>query len=239
VSKNLFQSIKLYFFSKKRFYGLSYSDLGFIPDNEELFRLALIHRSASVYVDGFAINNERLEFLGDAVLGAIVAELLYKFFPNKGEGFLTQLRSKIVSRESLNKLAIRLNLDKEVIAKADLSRNKHIYGDVFESFVGAIYLDQGYIVTKNFIEKHIFPKYIDIEKLVEHDTNYKSRLVEWAQKNKKELVFDTSDIIPPFKGDTFMSKISIEGDVLGEGRGNSKKEAEQKAAKEVLHLLLE
>ncbi|MGB5990318.1 MAG: ribonuclease III [Marinifilaceae bacterium] len=239
MRSKLLQSIKLRFSSGKKFYGLSYSDLGFVPENEEIFRLALIHRSASVYKDGFAINNERLEFLGDAVLGAIVAEMLYKFFPNKGEGFLTQLRSKIVSRESLNKLAIELGLDKEVISKADLSRNKHIYGDVFESFIGATYLDQGYGVTKQFIEQHIFPNYIDIEKLVELDTNYKSRLVEWAQKNKKELFFDTNESIPPVKGCVFLSQILIEGDVLGEGRGHSKKEAEQKAAKEVIHHILD
>jgi ribonuclease-3 len=239
VKTKLIQSIKLRLFSRKKFYGLSISDLGFVPKNEDIFRLALVHRSASVYKDGFAINNERLEFLGDAILGSIVAEMLYKFFPYKGEGFLTQLRSKIVSRQSLNKLAIKLGLDKEVIAKADLSRNKHIYGDVFESFIGAIYLDQGYTVTKDFIERHIFPKYIDIEKLVELDTNYKSRLVEWAQKHKKDLVFNTEDIVPISKGNAFISHILIEGDLLGEGKGNSKKEAEQKAAKEVLGHLCE
>ena len=231
------QSIKLYLFRKKKFYGLFYSDLGFVPQNEELFRLALIHRSASTYKKGFAINNERLEFLGDAVLGAIVAEMLYKFFPNKGEGFLTQLRSKIVSRESLNALAIKLGLDKEVIAKADLSRNKHIYGDVFEAFIGAIYLDQGYQLTKKFIERHIFPKYIDIAELVENDTNYKSQLVEWAQKNKKNLIFDTREQDGSLRGLIFVSEISIEGEKLGEGTGRSKKEAEQKAAREVVHLI--
>ncbi len=234
----ILQSIKLYFFSRKKFYGLFYSDLGFAPKNEELFRLALIHRSASTYKNGFAINNERLEFLGDAVLGAIVAEMLYKFFPNKGEGFLTQLRSKIVSRESLNNLAIKLGLDKEVIAKADLSRNKHIYGDVFEAFIGAIYLDQGYLITKKFIERHIVPKYIDIEKLVENDTNYKSRLVEWAQKNKKSLTFDTREQNGCNKGLIFISEIRVEGEKLGEGTGDSKKEAEQKAAREVIYLLV-
>lgn len=237
MKTNVWQSIKLYFFPKKKFYGLFYSDLGFVPKNEELFRLALIHRSASTYKDGFAINNERLEFLGDAVLGAIVAEMLYKFFPNKGEGFLTQLRSKIVSRESLNELAVKLGLDKEVIAKADLSRNKHIYGDVFEAFIGAIYLDQDYQVTKKFIERHIVPKYIDIAKLVENDTNYKSQLVEWAQKNKKSLVFDTREQEGCNKGLVFLSEISVEGEKLGTGTGRSKKEAEQKAAKEVVHLL--
>jgi len=234
VKSKLLQSIKLHIFRRKKFYGLSYSDLGFVPENEEIFRLALVHRSASVYKGDFAINNERLEFLGDAVLGAIVAEMLYKFFPNKGEGFLTQLRSKIVSRESLNRLAIELGLNTKVISKADLSRNKHIYGDVFEAFIGAIYLDQDYSVTKKFIERHIFPKYIDIEKLVEHDTNYKSRLVEWAQKNKKELVFDTQDVVPQKKDVAFFTQIVIEGEILGDGKGNSKKEAEQKAAKEVL-----
>jgi len=227
VKTNVLQSIKLYLFRKKKFYGLFYSDLGFVPQNEELFRLALIHRSASTYKKGFAINNE----------SAIVAEMLYKFFPNKGEGFLTQLRSKIVSRESLNALAIKLGLDKEVIAKADLSRNKHIYGDVFEAFIGAIYLDQGYQLTKKFIERHIFPKYIDIAELVENDTNYKSQLVEWAQKNKKNLIFDTREQDGSLRGLIFVSEISIEGEKLGEGTGRSKKEAEQKAAREVVHLI--
>lgn len=107
---------------------------------------------------GVVLNYERLEFLGDAVLGAIVAELLYKFFPNKDEGFLTRVRSKVVSRESLNELAINIGLNKAVVAKSDISRNKHIYGDVFEAFIGAMFLDQGFDNTKRFIEKFIFPK---------------------------------------------------------------------------------
>ncbi|MDE6450876.1 MAG: ribonuclease III, partial [Odoribacter sp.] len=127
--RQIIQSIKLYLNRNGKFYGLSISQIGFIPNNRSLYKLALLHRSASrVTTNGVVLNYERLEFLGDAVLGAIVAELLYKFFPNKDEGFLTRVRSKVVSRESLNDLAIHIGLDKAVVAKSDLSRNKHIYG---------------------------------------------------------------------------------------------------------------
>ena len=139
--KQTIQSIRLFLNRKKKFYGLSISQIGFVPNNKNLYRLALLHKSASqVTPKGVVLNYERLEFLGDAVLGAIVAELLYKFFPNKDEGFLTRIRSKVVSRESLNSLAIHMGLDKAVVAKSDISRNKHIYGDVFEAFSGAMFL---------------------------------------------------------------------------------------------------
>ena len=170
------------------------SQLGFVPKNKGLYQLALLHRSASrVSASGVVLNYERLEFLGDAVLSAVVAELLYKFFPNKDEGFLTRVRSKVVSRESLNDLAVQLGLDKAVIARSDISRNKHVYGDVFEAFVGAIFLDQGFAGTKRFIEKFIFPNFFDIKDLVTIDTNYKSRLIEWGQKHKIEVVLHTEE----------------------------------------------
>ena len=137
ISK-IIQSIKLYLHRKEKFYGLSISEWGFVPGNKGLYTLALLHKSASRYTkSGTVLNYERLEFLGDAVLGAIVAEILYKFFPNKDEGFMTRLRSNIVSRESLNIIAIKMGLSEEVIAKSDISKNKHIYGDVFEAFTGS------------------------------------------------------------------------------------------------------
>ena len=189
ISK-IIQSIKLYLHRKEKFYGLSISEWGFVPGNKGLYTLALLHKSASRYTkSGTVLNYERLEFLGDAVLGAIVAELLYKFFPKKDEGFLTRVRSKVVSRESLNELAINIGLDKAVVAKSDISRNKHIYGDVFEAFIGAMFLDQGFVNTKRFIEKFIFPNFFDIKDLVTIDTNYKSRLIEWGQKNKVDIHF--------------------------------------------------
>ena len=138
--------------------------LGYRFEKPALLERALTHSSyANERLGGALECNERLEFLGDAVLGAIVAELLYKFFPNKDEGFLTRVRSKVVSRESLNDLAIHIGLDKAVVAKSDISRNKHIYGDVFEAFIGAMFLDQGFINTKRFIEKFIFPNFFNIQ----------------------------------------------------------------------------
>ena len=236
--RQFFQSIRLYLHRNGKFYGLSISQLGFVPRNKGLYRLALLHKSASrITSNGVVLNYERLEFLGDAVLGAIVAELLYKFFPNQDEGFLTRVRSKVVSRESLNDLAIHIGLNKAVVAKADLSRNKHIYGDVFEAFVGAMFLDQGFTHTIRFIEKYIFPNYFDIKDLVSIDKNYKSRLIEWGQKNKVDLIFNTEST----KGrrNKFCCTICIGEEEKGKGYGSSKKEAEQSAAEYVIRELQE
>lgn len=212
---------------------MSISQMGFVPRNKGLYRLALLHKSASKLTsNGVVLNYERLEFLGDAVLGAIVAELLYKFFPNQDEGFLTRVRSNIVSRESLNDLAIHIGLDKDVVAKSDISHNKHIYGDVFEAFIGAIFLDQGFDHTRRFIEKFIFPNYFDIKGLVAQDKNYKSRLIEWGQKNKIVLQFNTVDTNN--RRNRFRCTISIGEEEKGKGYGTSKKEAEQNAAKLVI-----
>lgn len=186
--------------------------------------------------NGVVLNYERLEFLGDAVLGAIVAELLYKFFPNQDEGFLTRVRSKVVSRESLNELAINIGLDKEVVAKSDISHNKHIYGDVFEAFMGAMFLDQGFVNTKRFIEKFIFPNFFDIKNLVAVDTNYKSRLIEWGQKNKMDVQFQTEEAYRR-RQNRFLCVVTIQGEEKGRGEGGSKKEAEQHAAEVVVNAL--
>ncbi len=235
--KQIIQSIRLYIHRNGKFYGLSFSEMGFVPNNKGLYRLALLHKSASRLTEnGEVLNYERLEFLGDAVLGAIVAELLYKFFPNKDEGFLTRVRSKVVSRESLNELAINIGLDKEVVAKSDISHNKHVYGDVFEAFVGAMFLDQGFENTRRFIEKFIFPNFFDIKDLVAVDTNYKSRLIEWGQKNKEEVLFQTEEFCRQRKN-RFVCTVMIGGGVKGQGEGSSKKEAEQHAAKVVVDAL--
>lgn len=237
--REIIQSIKLYLHRKDKFYGLSISQIGFVPKNKNLYKLALLHKSASRYSrNGTVLNYERLEFLGDAVLGAIVAELLYKFFPGKDEGFLTRVRSKVVSRESLNELAINIGLDKAVVAKSDISRNKHIYGDVFEAFIGAMFLDQGFVSTKKFIEKFIFPNFFNIRELVTVDRNYKSRLIEWGQKSKADLNFE---VVESQKGrrNRFDCTITVRGEVMGCGVGNSKKEAEQNAAEQVIGKLTE
>ena len=215
----MIQSIKLYLHRKEKFYGLSFSEWGFIPQNKSLYALALLHRSASLHTkSGAVLNYERLEFLGDAVLGAIVAEIVYKFFPNKDEGFMTQLRSRIVSRAALNDIAVQMGLDKEVVAHSDLSKNKHIYGDVFD-------------------ENYIFPHYVDIPTLVNEDHNYKSRLIEWAQKNKIQLTINTEPT--NWRRTKFICSISINSKILGQGVGTSKKEAEQKSAAVVLRKIEE
>ena len=235
--RQIIQSIKLYLHRKDKFYGLSIYEWGFIPQNKGLYNLALLHKSASRYTkSGTILNYERLEFLGDVVLGAIVAEILYKFFPNKDEGFLTRLRSKIVSRESLNEIAIKMGLSKEVIAKSDISKNKHIYGDVFEAFTGAIYLDQGYAKTKDFIEQYIFPHYVNLEDLVYIDKNFKSRLIEWGQKNKIELSIHTEELFKNRRS-KFVCTISVGEEVIGKGVGSSKKEAEQHSAEKAIQKL--
>ena len=237
--RQIIQSIRLYLNRNGKFYGLSISQIGFVPNNKSLYRLALLHKSASKMTSkGVVLNYERLEFLGDAVLGAIVAELLYKFFPKKDEGFLTRVRSKVVSRESLNELAINIGLDKAVVAKSDISRNKHIYGDVFEAFIGAMFLDQGFVNTKRFIEKFIFPNFFDIKDLVTIDTNYKSRLIEWGQKRRVEIIFDLIDEAREGSSTpVFTTQITIEGVTCCKGRGYSKKESQQLAAKDTLALL--
>lgn len=235
--KSIFQSIKLRFLPKREFYGLSFDLLGFFPNKFDLYELALVHKSASIpSKDGVSMNNERLEYLGDAILGSITADILYKYFPNKNEGFLTQIRSKIVSRESLNKLALAIGLDKQVMSNVNLNNNKHIYGDAFEALIGAIYLDQGYSVTKTFIEDKIFRNYINIEEVVTVETNFKSKLIEWAQKNKKDVVFDTREngLDKVMKLPVFVSEVEVEKNILGKGIGASKKEAQQRAAKEAL-----
>lgn len=235
--RQIIQSIRLYLNRNGKFYGLSISQIGFVPNNKGLYRLALLHKSASkITANGVVLNYERLEFLGDAILGAIVAELLYKFFPNKDEGFLTRVRSKVVSRESLNELAINIGLDKAVVAKSDISRNKHIYGDVFEAFIGAMFLDQGFVNTKRFIEKFIFPNFFNIKDLVTVDTNYKSRLIEWGQKNKVEINFRT-DEFNRGRRNKFSCIVCLNQEEKGRGEGGSKKEAEQNAAKIVIDIL--
>lgn len=235
--KSVIQSIKLFFFPRRKFYGLLFEILGFYPNNPDLYQLAFIHKSASLHAkDGFTLNNERLEYLGDAILGAIIADILYKYFPNKDEGFLTQIRSKIVSRESLNKLAVKIGLDQQVTSNVNLHNNKHIYGDAFEALIGAIYLDQGYEHTKQFIENQIFRNYINLEEVVTVETNFKSKLIEWAQKNKKDVSFKTNEqgLDQVHKLPQFISSVEVEAQIMGKGMGTSKKEAQQQAARQAL-----
>jgi len=164
---------------------------GFQPGNLHLYRLAFRHKSANKDVNGIKINNERLEYLGDAILGSVIAEYLFKKFPYKGEGFLTEMRSKIVCRANLDKLSIKLGIDRLIESSADTkSTAKSIRGDAFEAFIGALYLDKGYKYTRKIIINRIVNIHIDIDALEHLDTNFKSKLIEWAQKEKKEVSFE-------------------------------------------------
>ena len=213
---------------------------GFIPHNVELYKLALIHKSASLVLeDGRPINNERLEYLGDAVIEAVTSDYLFIEYPDRDEGFMTQLRSKIVSRQSLNALAVDLGLDYYVISNGGAGiAQKHIYGDAFEAMMGAVYLDQGYDFVNRLLINRIYYRHLNLEELTESETDFKSRLIEWGQKNRHRIVFQTETE----KGSSanhpvFYSKVMVDDMEVGHGAGDSKKEAEQHAAYSVSQAL--
>lgn len=221
----------------KRFVRQLRRILGFYPSRIEYYKIAILHRSASLAKkNGIVINNERLEYLGDAILDAIVSDYLYHKFPDKNEGFLTQMRSRIVNGKMLYELARRTNFSKLIITNTRTdTNNKHLYGDGFEALIGAIYLDKGYKQTFDFLINNIIENYILSLELENANDNFKSRVIEWGQKHKKEIVFYTDLETPVSK--YFISYIRINGETIGSGIGISKKEAEQKAAKVALEKL--
>ena len=166
--------------------------LGFAPNDIQIYELALVHKSSPLKLEENKwANNERLEYLGDAILDAVVADILYKQYPTKREGFLTNTRSKIVQRETLDQLAIKIGLDKLVIYSAKLcSHSNHLYGNALEAFIGAIYLDQGYDKTYQFIRDRLIKRHLNVEELIRKEVNFKSNLIEWSQKNKIDISFD-------------------------------------------------
>ncbi|MCB8999155.1 MAG: ribonuclease III [Bacteroidales bacterium] len=214
--------------------------LGFVPTHMKLYEMAFIHKSASLVLpDGNIVNNERLEYLGDAILDAIVADYLFRHYPNKDEGFLTKMRSKMVKRKHLNLLAIRLGIDKLMVAQTNpLNVSKHLYGNAFEALVGAVYLDKGYVRTSHFISQ-IIKRYVNLERLLKTDSDYKSQLIEWAQKHKEEIVFESREEIKAHSHlPLFITHVRISTEIIGRGIGNSKKDSEQKAARIGLERLL-
>lgn len=213
---------------------------GHTPDNVELYKLALVHRSASVKVgEGESVNNERLEFLGDAVLESVVSDYLFIEYPHESEGFLTKTRSKIVSRQSLNALALKLGIDKLVIYNpVGNNAQKHLFGDCFEALVGALYLDKGYNVANRVIINDLLPHYVDMEDLSATETDFKSRLIEWCQKSKRTIMFHTQvDGKDGAKQPQFVSRVLIDEMRMGTGCGSTKKESEQRAAEAALALM--
>jgi ribonuclease-3 len=186
--------------------------------------------------DGTSVNNERLEYLGDAILSAIAAEFIYREFENMDEGFMTKLRARIVKRKNLNSTAIKMGIPLLIKSHPHpANSSKHLYGNALEALIGAIYLDKGYNYTTRFFKNRMIRRHVDLNSLAKKDSDYKSQLIEWAQKNRKEVVFfsheeyDSRSKIPSFE-----SIVKIEQMESGTGNGDSKKEAEQQAAKVAL-----
>jgi ribonuclease III, bacterial len=229
----LIHLIKLLVVKDKKFYLLLRTHLKITPGKIKLYEIAFLHRSASLsFNDGSIVNNERLEYLGDAVLDAVVADYLFKKFPRKKEGFLTQMRSKIVKRSNLDMIARNLGLDYMVVSNTNKNAyKKHIYGDALEALIGAIYLDKGYKKTRKYIIHHVIKNFVNLEELISKETDFKSRLIEWGQKNKVIISFETTEEYTEIEqAPTFITHVKISDQVLGNGSGKSKKEAEQNAA---------
>jgi ribonuclease-3 len=215
--------------------------LNFLPGNLKLYEIAFIHKSASTTSkNGQIINNERLEYLGDAILDAIIADYLYTKFPERDEGFLTQLRSKIVKRKQLNKLAIKIGISSFLVSNTGSQLSKqNLLGNAFEALIGAIYIDKGYMRTRRFVINRILRKHLDLEKVARKESDFKSRLIEWAQKNKYDIRFISREAtLHHNQNNSFVSQVMLTDQELGTGTGSSKKEAEQKAAEQALENLL-
>ncbi|MGN0002298.1 MAG: ribonuclease III [Sphingobacterium composti] len=233
---------KLYFSSNKAYYKKLKNILGFVPGNVKLYQMAFRHKSVAVAIkDGVKNSNERLEFLGDAVLGSVVAELLFKLYPYKGEGFLTEMRSKIVSRANLNQLSRKLGFDHLIQYDSRMisypTKQGSLLGDAFEAVVGAIYLDKGYQFTKEFLLTRIIEPHVDIETLEITESNFKSRLIEWCQQEGKEVIFNLIENPEGESSKMFSIEVVVNGEVCGVGRDFNKKSAEKLAAEKACEYL--
>jgi len=228
--------------NERRFYLQLIRMLGFLPRNISIYKLAFLPKSALVnHPQSASTNNERLEFLGDAVLGAIAADYLYRKFPDCDEGFLTKIRSRMVKRKNLDQMADQVRIPSlltHIVLPAN--KSKHIYGNILEALMGAIYLDRGYRYARKFYLKKILEKHVDLTLLVNRDPDYKSRIIEWSQKKKVEVVFEShEEHTTGQKFPLFISTISLNGEIKGTGRGSTKKGAEQRAAREAMNSIQE
>ena len=234
---NLFDRVKLTLQKEKKFRKALYRIFGFYPHSLEIYRIALAHKS-HVYRNrkGRSFNNERLEFLGDAILEAVVSDIVFHRYDKRPEGFLTSTRSKIVQRATLNRLAQDLGINALLQAPAQRrGHNSYIGGNAFEALMGAAYIDRGYACCKWFIAHRIIGKLLDLDGVANKEVNFKSKLLEWCQKNKIEAYYTHSETMDANSDSpVFESSIFIEAQKAGEGRGFSKKESQQKAAREAL-----
>ncbi|TWI81282.1 ribonuclease-3 [Lacibacter cauensis] len=222
--------------AKNKFESNLRNILGYSPGDVKLYKTALSHRSIK---EGSDQNNERLEFLGDAVLSAVVADYLFKKYPYKGEGFLTEMRSKMVNRATLNDIAVRMGLKKITLYnKGDNSlKVSQIFGNTLEALLGAIYLDLGYKKTQRWIVKNVIVPYLFMEDLEALEINHKNKLYGWANKNGKNLEFDTIDERLENGRRLFTIGAVVDGEVIAEGKAFNKKDASQIAAQAAVEKL--
>ena len=237
---NIIDSIKLPFRKEKELFSALYDILGFYPHDITFYKQALLHKSVSRRNDkGRPVNNERLEFLGDAILDAVVGDIVYRHFEGKREGFLTNTRSKLVSRDTLGKLAKEMGLSQLILSSGhNTSHNSYLGGNAFEALVGAIYLDRGYDACMRFMENRILAQLINIDKVAYKEVNFKSKLLEWSQKNRVKMEFrDLKQERDENKSPVFTTQVFIEGLEGCIGTGYSKKESQQNASKDTLQRL--
>lgn len=237
---NFIDRIKLSFRKDKELYLSLYEILGFYPHDISYYKMALLHKSIMHRNSkGKPVNNERLEFLGDAVLDAVVGDIVYQHFPGKREGFLTNTRSKLVQRDTLNKLAQEMGINQLILSNGhSSSHNSYMGGNAFEALVGAIYLDRGYDACMYFMQKRILAQMINIDKVAYKEVNFKSKLIEWSQKNRVKLDFVMLDQQKDKNGSPiFTYQVVLEGVEGGVGTGYSKKESQQVASKTSLEKL--
>jgi len=215
--------------------------LGFYPRNIYLYKVALSHKSApQIWLKGQQVNNERLEYLGDAVLSSVVADYLYKKFPYQNEGFLTEMRSRLVSRSRFNKLSLKMGLNKLIFqGNGSYSSSKSIFGDTFEALIGAIYLDRGYNFTKKIIIRRIIDVHLDVDEIEKTDTNYKSRILEYAQREKRQLEFKILQELGEGHRKQYLVELLIDNEPVARGQDFSIKAAEQVAAEKACEELLD
>ena len=237
---NIIDRIRLPFRKDKELYSSLYAIIGFYPHNITYYKTALLHKSIRHCNNkGKPINNERLEFLGDAVLDCAVGDIVFRHFPGKREGFLTNTRSKLVQRETLNKLAKEMGVSDLILSSGrSNTHNSYLGGNAFEALVGALYLDRGYDACMTFIKKRILTNMINIDKVAYKEVNFKSKLIEWTQKNKVKLEFKLIKGGKDKDGNpVFSYQVLLEGVCGCSGDGFSKKESQQKAAKDTLDKL--
>ena len=235
MKKIFSKPIRVHFSPDKNFHESLKNILGFYPNNIDIYKSAFRHSSAATLIkDGVKDSNERLEFLGDSIISAVVADYLFKKFPYKDEGFLTKMRSRMVSRASHNQIAIKLGLNKYIEAQKERSSvATSINGDAYEALIGAIYLDKGYEFVQQFLLTRIINVHIDMDEVETKEVDFKSKLMEWVQKEKKELRFETLSDGNVSSDRQFIIQINIDNKKLGTAQHFSKKRAEQLAAEQV------